>query len=593
MSHTTVTLSQPIPMPRHTHLMQRGRRFYLNVRVPKDLRPILKKENIRKSLGTSDHAAAVQGVLLASLKQHTEFAELRAKLRAAKSDVPQNIERLSDDDAYRLMVKFLIQEERQSEEWWEAEGRKMPEMEQFDAADALKTDAAALQHDEWDDWDDGSSYLEKFLHEQHLTCPTDSKAYRKLLPLIRRAKAENLCRTIDVIEGRMRAPSEPMFSRIFANTQMPKTRRIVSLGNAINRYTEKLKQAKRKPGTLRTYSVPMRLLRELLGAHTAMSSIAREDVENLFQVLVRLPKNAAQRYPALTLREAITQADKDGNEERLGGKVLANYFNNISGFFNFAVSQGLMPQNPASDRYLRAAFEVREQEDAPLFSIDELNRLFRAPLYKGCKDDGTGYAKVGPNRPRRGRFWVPLVGLFHGLRLNEAGQLETADVKEENGIMYLYVRESSDDAAPTQKSIKTAQSKRRVPVHPEMFKLGFREFVQARRQDRAEPRLFPELTRSKSGYVSDSFGKWFKRFIKNAVGPECRATFKSFRHQFRSALFDADVSIPVTEALGGWELVRRSAEKNYLNPKTLLSRLHQDIAKVKYSGLDLSHLYIR
>lgn len=94
-------------MPRHTHLMRRGLRYYLNVRVPKDLRPILKKEHIRKSLGTSDYSVAVQGLRLASLKQHTEFAELRAKLRAAKSDAPQKVERLSDEDVYSLVVKFL------------------------------------------------------------------------------------------------------------------------------------------------------------------------------------------------------------------------------------------------------------------------------------------------------------------------------------------------------------------------------------------------------------------------------------------------------------------------------------------------------
>ncbi len=52
-------------MPRHTHLMRRGSRYYLNVKVPTDLRHVLKKEIIRKSLGTSDYGTAIQRVRVA------------------------------------------------------------------------------------------------------------------------------------------------------------------------------------------------------------------------------------------------------------------------------------------------------------------------------------------------------------------------------------------------------------------------------------------------------------------------------------------------------------------------------------------------
>jgi hypothetical protein len=583
-------------MPRHTHLMERNGRYYLNVRVPKDLLTTYKKEHIRKSLGTSDHSAALDKIRLASLKLHTEFAEARARLRRPALGPPQKIERLSDEDAHRLVVKFFIQEERRHDEWWEKEGRGLPYAERLEAEHAMMGDAEHLCYPtESEDrfWDDGSGYLEKFLTEQHLDLPRDSEAYRKLLPLIRRAKIENLSRTINAFSGGVRTADkdDPMFNRISANTPLPKVRRMVTLAEAIERYTKKLEQAKRTRGTLRTYSVPMRLLRELLGAGTALSSIGEAEGEKLAELLPRIPKNATQRYRGMAIADAIAIADKEGNADRLGPKVLANYWNNISTFFNFAEREGMMARNPARDRYLRASFEVGEERDAPLFTTDELNRLFHAPLYTGCKNDERGYLKVGPNRPKRGRFWLPLIGLFHGMRPNEAGQLETADMKEENGILYFYVREVSEDGSASEKLIKTAQSKRRVPVHPEMLKLGFREFIEERRKDRAEPRLFPELPRSKLGYVSDPFGKWFKRFVQKAVGEDCRATFKSFRHQFRTALFDADVSIPVTEALGGWELMRRSAEKNYLQFK--LARLYEEIAKVKYPGLDLSHLYQR
>lgn len=86
MAHQTDTLTQPIPMPRHTHLLRRGSRYYLNVKVPKDLRGVLKKRLIRKALKTSDPREAARLVRLESLRVHADFENERAKLRASKSE---------------------------------------------------------------------------------------------------------------------------------------------------------------------------------------------------------------------------------------------------------------------------------------------------------------------------------------------------------------------------------------------------------------------------------------------------------------------------------------------------------------------------
>jgi Domain of unknown function (DUF6538) len=84
VSHKTVTLTQPIPMPRHTHLLRRGSQYYVNVRVPTNLRGILKKDIIRRSLQTSGWREAVQRVRIESLRIHAEFEEARAKVNRHK-----------------------------------------------------------------------------------------------------------------------------------------------------------------------------------------------------------------------------------------------------------------------------------------------------------------------------------------------------------------------------------------------------------------------------------------------------------------------------------------------------------------------------
>jgi integrase len=296
------------------------------------------------------------------------------------------------------------------------------------------------------------------------------------------------------------------------------------------------------------------------------------------------------------LREAIAEANRRGDVERLNPKTLENYFNNIVTILNFAVEKRLTSHNPARGRWLRQSFKRQAPSRKTLFTTEELNKLFRAALYTGCKDDETGYALAGPNHPRRGRFWVPLLSLFQGLRCNEAAQLYTEDVKERGGIHYLAIREEREDGSKCDKRLKTKQSERDVPIHPELIRIGFLEFVAARRKDRTSPRLFPELSAGSTGYFSNAFSKWFARFVESALGRSTEATFHSFRHQFRDATRAARLSVESVARLAGWETSDPNQQRQvfqYGGGEELLRVLAEDIAKVEYPGLNLSHLYTR
>jgi integrase len=200
-----------------------------------------------------------------------------------------------------------------------------------------------------------------------------------------------------------------------------------------------------------------------------------------------------------------------------------------------------------------------------------------------------GYLKPGDFRGRRGRFWIPLIALFHGLRCNEVAQLYTEDIEEEDGVPFFYIRAERADGSKCDKILKTNQSKRPVPIHSELIRLGFLKFVEERRQDSTHPRLFAELEIGKDGYFSDPFSKWFARFKTGVLGSDCKATFHSFRHMFRDALSDAGVSVRDAERLGGWFVGSRSAEADYGRGPSL-GYLQRQIEKVRYEGLDLSHL---
>ena len=146
--------------------------------------------------------------------------------------------------------------------------------------------------------------------------------------------------------------------------------------------------------------------------------------------------------------------------------------------------------------------------------------------------------------------------------------------------------EGSDEG--DRKRVKTAAGERFVPVHPELQRMGFLQYAERMRQSGSK-KVFPELRVGAGGYYSNTMSEWFSRFLKTVGAKERRTSFHSFRHNYRDALREADISRERVRALGGWS-GDGGAEDDYgggLRPRTL----YEEICRISYDGLDLSHLY--
>ena len=62
----------------------------------------------------------------------------------------------------------------------------------------------------------------------------------------------------------------------------------------------------------------------------------------------------------------------------------------------------------------------------------------------------------------------------------------------------------------------------------------------------------PDLPKGKRGYYSDPFQKWFSRFLAHIGAKTPKTSFYSFRHCYRDAVREADISPERVRALGGW-----------------------------------------
>lgn len=112
---------------------------------------------------------------------------------------------------------------------------------------------------------------------------------------------------------------------------------------------------------------------------------------------------------------------------------------------------------------------------------EELAKLFGQPLF-------TSYEL--PKEWRAGRaaaYWVPLIGLFTGVRISELALLRPGDVSTSGPIPMLTITD-----AGVGQQVKASASVRSIPVHSELVRLGFLEYAEAMQVAR-EASLWPHL----------------------------------------------------------------------------------------------------
>lgn len=195
-----------------------------------------------------------------------------------------------------------------------------------------------------------------------------------------------------------------------------------------------------------------------------------------------------------------------------------------------------------------------------IFSEEDLRKIFLSQQYinKSFREDY--------------KYWVPLIGYYTGMRLEEICQLYLSDIKEENNIWYFDIIEDND------KHVKTASGIRKVPIHDDMIdKFGFLNFVNKQKNKKQE-RLFPEL-KKQSGRYSHYASRWFGQYLLK-VGVKDKGgakVFHSFRHTFINACKLAGVEEYKVKEVVGHEVGSKSITYGRYGKKYPLDILYQDV----------------
>ncbi|WP_168157323.1 hypothetical protein [Erythrobacter sp. QSSC1-22B] len=286
----------------------------------------------------------------------------------------------------------------------------------------------------------------------------------------------------------------------------------LTLGEAYRSYIDDPTRAW-SANTREAYETSRRLAIAVLGEAVPIASISRAHCRDVLNVLRFLPANARKISPRLSPREAADRARLRGDIRIISAANANSLISNMSNFLNWAVNEELLARNPA--RGLRLPDPVNKRDKRLPFEREQLHAIFNAPLYRRCIDGGRGYNKVGNQRPRNARFWVPLIALFTGARLGEICQLDVTDIRTVDGISCIVVTQKSL-VGSTDKRLKTGASDRLIPVHPKLAECGLLEFVEAKRKN-AETKLFDEIETGSTGSRPVAFSKWFTQFLRACV----------------------------------------------------------------------------
>jgi len=159
-----------------------------------------------------------------------------------------------------------------------------------------------------------------------------------------------------------------------------------------------------------------------------------------------------------------------------------------------------------------------------------------------------------------------------------------------SGVHFMAVIEENE----TGRSVKTENSIRAIPLHPELLRIGFSKFISHRREaDGQAARLFPDIKQNSKGNYGAAFSQWFGRHKRSLGIDNNSSVFHSFRHGFKDALRAAGVNEDINDALtghSGGNTVARGYGSDDMVRRFGLPALKAALEKANYPDLDLSAL---
>lgn len=505
-------------LPSQIHVFNRNGTYYFRRRVPKDLLSLYPSSQIIFSLKTKDRREADRLARQESVRLDQEFHLKRTHLEAHSQG---ELSEADIEHICKLWIASVLEEDEEvrMEGLSDREYRKWAET--LNIVDAGERHGLARGDTSLIEWE-----MEDFCESHGYRVVKDTPAYKKLAYAFLRANAE----ATRMQQARHRGeivdtPKVPVI-----NPQ--------SHSATLSKIFDKWRlEANPKPKTLAEWEL-------VISRFNALHGVLKID---------QITKAHIVAYKDARLR--------GGNAPATVTKQLGA----LSSLLQYSVDNDLLRTNVAAG--VRVARSKVEKKARLPYEIEDLRKIFSCPIYtKGERPQGGA---------GEGAYWLPLLALYTGGRLEELGQLRRKDIKQVDNVWCINI---TDEAEGT--SVKTHSSRRVVPIHPVLLRLGFVEYSHQQRE-----KVFPALKIDSHKSLTGNFSKWWGRYARKVIGIEDeRKVFHSFRHSFKDACRNSGIHQEFHDAFTGHAGGNvGSTYGSGPSPR----RLAEEMAKLAYEGLKI------
>lgn len=274
-----------------------------------------------------------------------------------------------------------------------------------------------------------------------------------------------------------------------------------------------------------------RRLMERLG-DVPVQTVSSEALEGFLIDLRRFPKTRRPEVAKLTFDEILRDHPTVGPP--LAAPTVWKHFASYKLVFEYAHNMRLITFNPVKAVMPRKPKPTSEKR---AYTPEEIEGIFSRPMFTGCAKTHNSNGELWGYRDepgaillKDGRYWMPILNLFHGNRMEEWGGAKLDDIKRDGDIDYLDLM---------QRTLKNDTAKRLLPIHPKVVELGFLDYV-AERRAAGDEYLFPEFPHDTSESEDPEastrqFTKWWGLWSDANGFPDPSVNFHSFRHTFKRA----------------------------------------------------------
>lgn len=303
-----------------------------------------------------------------------------------------------------------------------------------------------------------------------------------------------------------------------------------------------------KQNTMDAYANTLKVLLAVAG-DVPVDQIDHAVIRKFWDELRWWPERAGSRNDLkdLTPTQVMAVGRREARESGPATSSKKTHLRHLNAFFNALIPRTLK-FSPTTE-FLSGLKDDKTSKTRFPLSEDNIAKVFDPDIF-------VPWAKGHAHR-----WWIPMIALYTGARVDEIAQLRTADIVEDQGSLcfgFTVFEKEAQVPGMRAKNFKASSCQRIIPIAQPLLDAGFTAFVEEMRA-RGFVRLFPNLKAgvkaggnklNGAGY-STGFIQQFGTYLRANTELRSGIATHAFRHTLSSALADEDVSPEIVASITG------------------------------------------